>query len=240
MSVRHLRLATALLALLVAFAGTAVLAVGDPIQIDRVTVQIGNVGADGRAPVTAHVEGSAFYGCDRVLHDPVVSRQGSEVTVQIWVERAPPPSPGTVYCQGYALQPVISDINLGSFELGIYTLRVNDYTTTFTVPGGAAGEVIEWPLGPTFAGLFGDGQANTPERIPGRLSVKLVPSATPDDVAPTLALVHGHVVNPELFSPNFRWITVSVPPGTEDLAKLLLERDPHVEFVEFVTPKYPA
>ncbi|HEU4793604.1 MAG TPA: hypothetical protein VFS96_08095 [Nitrolancea sp.] len=156
MSMRHLRLATALLALLVAFVGTAVFAAGDPIQVDRVTVQVGNVGADGRAPVTAHVEGSAQYGCDRMLHDPVVSQQGSEVTIQIWVERAPPPPPGTVYCAGYALQPVIRDINLGSFEIGSHTLKVNDYTTTFTVPGEANGDVIEGPLWSFFARLFGD------------------------------------------------------------------------------------
>lgn len=160
MSLRHLRLVIAMLAVLLAFVGTAVLATENPIQedlidIDRVAVQVGNGGTDGRTAVTAHVEGSAQYGCDRVVHDPVVSQKGSEVTVQIWVEWAPSP-PGTLHCTGYILRPVIQDINLGSFETGSHNLRVNDYSTTFTVPGGPEEGVIECPLWSIFAWFFGN------------------------------------------------------------------------------------
>ena len=64
MSVRHLRLATALLALLMAFVGTAVFAAGDPIQIDRVTVKVGNVGADGGEPGALRISAQARRRAD--------------------------------------------------------------------------------------------------------------------------------------------------------------------------------
>ncbi len=227
MSVRHMRLATALLAFLVAFTGTAVLAAGDPIKIDRVTVQVGNVESDGRAPVTALVEGSASYGCDRVLHDPVVSRQGSDVTIQIWVEQAPPPPPGTVYCAGYTFQPVIRDINLGSLEVGIYTLRVNDFTMTFTVPGKANGDVIFRRLLAAFAAFFGDQDPST--LLPGRIVVELKDGVDFHALDKDVQQIHGRDINPAM--PELSVRVIEVPPGTEQEAISVLRKNPNVKDV---------
>lgn len=122
-----------------------------PIKIDRVDVQVGDLGAAETAPVKAHVVG--YYGaCSGPVHEPVVSRQGNAITVTILVEYTVEEDTSCIA----VIRPYDRTIDLGSFGLGSYTFRVNDYTTTFTVPGGFDRDVIEWPLWPTFAGLFSD------------------------------------------------------------------------------------
>ncbi len=70
---------------------------------------------------------------NEVARAPEISRNGNAVTVRILYDGPPG---GICLTAGKSYE---QDIDLGSFEAGIYTLRVNDYTTTLTVPGGAEG-----------------------------------------------------------------------------------------------------
>ena len=118
----------------------------EPITIDRVDVDAGDLEPDGQAPVSAHVVGG-YGGCLRVVHEPQVSREGQMVTVALLSDV---PVDRDVSC----LQDIRTydrTIDLGSFGTGSYTLLINDYTTTFTVPGE---DVFIGPLWPTFDGLF--------------------------------------------------------------------------------------
>ncbi|CCF85541.1 hypothetical protein [Nitrolancea hollandica] len=119
----------------------------DQVYIDRVDVTAGNTGPDGTAPVTAHVTGQVPI-CGPLKED--VSRQGSTVAVTI----APRPlEPGEVTCQAIGLRDYAKDFDLGRFEPGTYSLKVNDYTTSFTV--GGAGRVMLGPLNGMLDRLFG-------------------------------------------------------------------------------------
>ena len=118
----------------------------EPITIDRVDVDAGDLEPDGQAPVSAHVVGG-YGGCLRVVHEPQVSREGQMVTVALL-------SDVPVDRDVSSLQDIRTydrTIDLGSFGTGSYTLLINDYTTTFTVPGE---DVFIGPLWPTFDGLF--------------------------------------------------------------------------------------
>ncbi len=119
------------------------------VGIIRVDPLVGRLGLDGQAPVSVHVEG-ALPCMNEVARAPEMSRNGNTVTVRILYDGPPG---GICLTAGKSYE---QDIDLGSFASGIYTLRVNDYTTTLTVPGGAEGNVMAWPLWPTFTGLFGD------------------------------------------------------------------------------------
>ncbi|HEU4793779.1 MAG TPA: hypothetical protein VFS96_08985, partial [Nitrolancea sp.] len=76
-----------------------------------------------------------------------VSREGQMVTVALLSDV---PVRRDVSCLA-DIRTYDRTIDLGSFGTGSYTLRVNDYTTTFTVPGE---DVFTGPLWPTFDGLF--------------------------------------------------------------------------------------
>lgn len=159
-----LRLIIALLAFLVLLPGSTLAA--ELVTIDQVDVRVGDLGADGMAPVSAHVEGVATVGCGRAVQDPVITRQGSTITVQIGIG----PSDRTTTCLDVTGR-YRWDINFGRLEIGDYTLTVNDYTTTFTVPGDANGDVIFRPLLQEFAVFFGDQDPST--LLPGRIIVEL-------------------------------------------------------------------
>ncbi len=119
----------------------------DQVYIDRVDVTADNTGPDGTAPGTARVTGQVPI-CWPLKED--VSRQGSTVVVTI----APRPlEPGESTCQAIGLRDYTKDFDLGRFEPGAYSLKVNDYTTNFTV--GDAGNVMLGPLNGMLARLFG-------------------------------------------------------------------------------------
>ncbi len=122
-----------------------------PIKIDRVEVQVGDLGADGTATVNAHVVG--YYGaCSGPVHEPVVSRQGSTITVTILTEYTVEEGTSCIA----EIRPYDRTIDLGSFDLGSYTLRVNDHTTNFSVPGTLNSDVLLGQWWQQFAGLFGE------------------------------------------------------------------------------------
>ncbi len=121
-----------------------------PIKIDRVDVQVGDLGTARTAPVKARVVG--YYGaCSRSVHEPVVSRRGSTIAVTIVVEYIIHKDSS---CPAM-IEPYDRTIDLGSFGPGSYTLRINDYTTTFAIAGGAEGDqavgIIR--VGPQVGGL---------------------------------------------------------------------------------------
>lgn len=119
----------------------------DQVYIDRVDVKVGNTGPAGAAPVTAHVTGQVPI-CGPLSED--VSRQGATVTVTI----APRPlEPDEITCLAIGLRDYEKDFDLGRFKPGTYTLKVNDYTTTFTI--GDAGNAILGPTGPMLTWLLG-------------------------------------------------------------------------------------
>ena len=119
----------------------------DNVYIDRVDVKVGTSGTDGASPATAHITGQVPI-CGPLKE--AVSRQGSTVTVTI----APRPlEPDEITCLAIGLRDYEKDFDLGRFEPGTYTLRVNDYTTTFTV--GDTGNAILGPVGPTLTWLLG-------------------------------------------------------------------------------------
>ncbi|CCF84200.1 hypothetical protein [Nitrolancea hollandica] len=122
-----------------------------PIKIDRVEVQVGDLGVAGTAPVKAHVVG--YYGaCSGPVHEPVVSRQGNTITVTITVEYIVHKDSSCIAM----IQPYDRTIDLGLFGTGAYTLHVNDYTTSVTVPGTLNSDVLLGRWWQQFAGLFGD------------------------------------------------------------------------------------
>lgn len=119
------------------------------IGIIRVDPQVGGLGLDGQAPVSVHVVG-ALPCMNQVARTPEVSRNGNTVTVRILYDDPP----GGICLT--AEKSYEQDINLGSFELGSYTLRVNDYTTTFTVPGTLNIDVLLGQWWQQFSGFFGE------------------------------------------------------------------------------------
>lgn len=118
----------------------------EPITMDRVAVLVGDLGPDGQASVSVHVVGR-YGGCLREVHEPRVSREGQMVTVALLGDV--PVGRGVVCPQDILTYD--RTIDIGSFGIGSYTLLVNDYTRTFTVPDG---DVYIGPLWPTFDGLF--------------------------------------------------------------------------------------
>ncbi len=122
-----------------------------PIAIDRVDPQVGALGLDGQAAVSAHVVGR-YGACLRPVHEPVVSRQGQTVTVSILADNYSTPNAS---CP----QDILTydqTIDLGTFSLGSYNLRVNDYTTSFSVPGTLNNDVLLGQLWQQIAGLIGE------------------------------------------------------------------------------------
>lgn len=119
----------------------------DQVYIDRVDVRVGSTSPGGATPVTAHVTGQVPI-CKPLKED--VSRHGSTVTITIALR---PLEPGEATCLAIGLRNYDKDFDLGSFEPGTYTLKVNEYTMIFTV--GNANDVVLGPLGPIFGRLFG-------------------------------------------------------------------------------------
>lgn len=193
-----------------------------PIKIDRVDVQVGDLGADGRAPVKAHVVG--YYGaCSEPVQEPVVSWQGNTITVTILTEYTVEEDTSCIA----VIRPYDRTIDLGSFGLGSYTLRVNDYTTTFTVPGEANGDVIFRPLLQEFAAFFGDQNPST--LLPGRIIVELKDGVDFHALDKDLQQIHGRDTNPAM--PELSVRVIEVPPGTEQTAISVLRNNPNVKEV---------
>lgn len=137
-----------LLILVLPTAGFAADRSPDQVYIDRVDVKVGIPSANGTSPVTAHVTGQVPI-CGP-LKEGVSRQQDSTVTVTI----APRPlEPDESTCQAIGLRDYEKDFDLGRFEPGTYTLKVNDYTTAFTV--GDTANVILVPIGPMLGWLLG-------------------------------------------------------------------------------------
>lgn len=163
MPVKHARITfAALLAvglLLLALGGASAEpypVVTDPLPIDHVDIRAGAPGPDGLVPVQAHIVAKPYGGgsCQRVL-EPAVTRSGDVVTVQVLRHT---PAPGALWngspiaCTAMVVT-YEHDLNLGQFAPGQYTLKVNEYTTSFTVSDGR-GDVMLGPLDQAFARLF--------------------------------------------------------------------------------------
>ncbi len=225
MSVRHMRLATVLLTLLVALLAMTVQADNGDIRIERATVQVGNFGGNGRAPVTAHVEGTTTHFCNAIFHDPEISRNGNSVTVRLVVENVPFSGPGPHPACGTMTAPYRQSIDLGAFATGDYTLTVNDYTTTFTVPGKANGDVIYRRLLAAFAAFFGN--QGPSDLLPGRIVVELKDGVDFHALDKDLQQLHGRDNNPAM--PELSVRVIEVPPGTEQEAISVLRKNPNVK-----------
>ncbi|CCF84204.1 S8 family serine peptidase [Nitrolancea hollandica] len=215
-----LRLIIALLTFLALLPGSTLAA--ELVSIDRVDVRVGDLGTDGRAPVSAHVEGIATVGCGRAVQEPVITRQGSTITVQIAIG----PSERTTTCLDVTGR-YRWDLNLGRLEIGDYTLTVNDYTTTFTVPGKANGDVIFRPLLQEFVAFFSDQDSST--LLPGRIVVELKDGVDFHALDKDLQQIHGRDTNPAM--PELSVRVIEVPPGTEQEAISVLRKNPNVKEV---------
>lgn len=194
-----------------------------PIKIDRVDVQVGDLGDAETVPVKAHVVG--YYGaCSGPVHEPVVSQQGSTITVTILAEYTVEEGTSCIA----AIRPYDRTIDLGSFDLGSYTLRVNDYSTTFTVPGEANGDVIFRPLLQELAVFFGDQDPSN--LLPGRIVVELKDGVDFHALDTDLQQLNGRDTNPGM--PELSVRVIEVPPGTEQAAISALRKNPNVKDVD--------
>jgi hypothetical protein len=193
-----------------------------PIKIDRVDVQVGDLGTARTTPVKARVVG--YYGaCSRSVHEPVVSRRGSTIAVTIVVEYIVQKDSS---CPAM-IEPYDRTIELGSFGPGSYTLRVNDYSTTFTVPGEANGDVIFRPLLQEFVAFFGDQDPST--LLPGRIVVELKDGVDFHALDKDLQQIHGRDTNPAM--PELSVRVIEVPVGIEQEAISVLRKNPNVKDV---------
>lgn len=227
MPIRILRATAVGLALLMALVAMTVQADNGEIRIERATVQVGNLGSNGRTPVTAHVEGTTTHFCSAIFHDPEISRNGNTVTVLLVVENIPFSGPGPHPACGTQTDSYNRDIDLGQFARGDYTLTVNDYTTTFTVPGEANGDVILGRLLQEYAAFFGDQDPST--LFPGRIIVELKDGVDFHALDKDVQQIHGRDNNPAMLELSVR--VIEVPPGTEQAAISLLKKNPNVKEV---------
>lgn len=195
----------------------------EPIPIDRVDVRVGDLGPDGQAPVSAHIVGR-YGGCQGVVHEPQVSREGQTVTAALLSDA---PVRRDVSCPA-DIRTYDRTIDLGSFGPGSYTLRVNDYSTTFTVPGEANGDVIFRPLLQELAVFFGDQDPSN--LLPGRIVVELKDGVDFHALDTDLQQLNGRDTNPGM--PELSVRVIEVPPGTEQAAISALRKNPNVKDVD--------